>query len=118
MNYLLKTSIFGQHPFYSPLLPHEIVHRTKKEVIIHFYSHRRISELFCFGGLNATEVYNQGVKYCCCAKANLKVEHKNIVGYVMEEECNELHIKIDRRDEMVVVQRPKYNVDLGKFEYT
>ena len=64
------------------------------------------------------EVYNQGVKYCCCAKANLKVEHKNIVGYVMDEKGNELHIKIDGRDEMVVVQRPKYNVDLGKFEYT
>ena len=118
MNYLLKISIFGQPPFYPPLLPHEIVRRTKKEVIIHFYSHRRISELFCFGGLNATEICNHGLKYYCCAKANLKDGKKNIIGYVMDEKGDELHIRIDGRDEMVIVKRPKYNADFGEFEYT
>ena len=118
INHLLKISIFGQPPFYPPLLPHEIVRRTKKEVIIHFYSHRRISELFSFGGLNATEIYTHGVKYYCCAKANLKDGKKNIIGYVMDEKGNELHIRIDGRDEMVIVNRPKYNADFGEFEYT
>ena len=119
MNYLLKISIFGQHPFYSPLLPHEIVRRTKKEVIIHFYSHRRISELFCFGGLNATEIWHHGIKYYCCAKANLKDGKKNIIGYVMDENetSNELYIRIDGREQFVKVKRPTYDADFGAFEY-
>ena len=121
MNYLLKISIFGQPPFYSPLLPHEIVRRTKKEVIINLYSHRRISELFCFGGLNATEIWHNGIKYYCCAKANLKDgKKKNVIGYVMDENetSNELYIRIDGREQFVKVKRPTYNADLGAFEYS
>ena len=61
-----------------------------------FYSHRRISDLFVFGGLNGTEFLKDGMNYICCLKANLRNQRgRNIIGYVMDEIDDTLLIKVD-----------------------
>lgn len=110
-NYLLQVTIFG-YPLFSTLLLHELVHKTKKQAIIHLFSQRRIGELFNFGGMNAASVKKKGYKHICCAKVNLRINRKNIIGYVVDEERNVLKIRLDgseEGDEVVEVRRPVYD---------
>ena len=71
-NYLLKGAVFGS-PLFSTLWHHEIAHGTKKQTVIHVLSHRRISTLLKFGGMDATTFHKNGDVLACCAKINLMI---------------------------------------------
>ena len=116
MNHLLKLTIFG-NPLFCNLLPYEIPHRSKNQAILHIYSKKRISELLTFGGLDATELYKDGLKYVLCPKVNLRKGRRNIIGYVMEENGNMLLIKIENAATYVRIRRPQYDTEHGQFNY-
>ena len=116
LNHLLKLTIFGS-PLYSNLLPHEVVHRSKKETILFIFSHWRISDLFTFGGLDASVVHKDGMKHVICAKANLRRGTKNTIGYVIDEDNEQLHVKVEGKEEYIYIKRPQYDSENGKFEY-
>ena len=49
-----------------------------------------------------------------CPWANLmNVRGKSIVGYIMDEERNNLMIKVEGKDELVVVTRPDFDGENG-----
>jgi hypothetical protein len=114
-NHLLKVTIFGM-PLYSKLLPHEVPYQSKKQTIIHLFSHRRISELLNFGGLAAATQYKDGLKYLCCAKVNLKRRGKNSIGYVIDEEGDELKIKMET-GQLVQMRKPDFDKQNGRYKY-
>ena len=117
LSHLLKLSLFGS-PLYSNLLGHEIIYRKKNQTIVFFYSHRRISDLFVFGGLNGTEFLKDGMNYICCLKANLRNQRgRNIIGYVMDEIDDTLLIKVDGQRRYVEIERLQYDGENGRFIY-
>ena len=116
MNYMLKLTIFG-NPLFCNLFPYEIPYRLKKQTIIHIHSHRRMSELFSFGGLDASELCKDGVKYIICGKVNLRKGRKNIIGYIMDEDEEMLHIKVEGEMENIKIRRPAYDSEHGIFQY-
>jgi len=115
ISHLLKLSIFGS-PLYSKLLDHEIMYRRRRETIVFIYSHRRMSELFTFGGLSGAEFYKNGLKYVSCAKVNLRDRRgRNIIGYVMDEDRVSLKMKVEGEDDLIVIRRPEYDTHDGRF---
>mmetsp|Transcript_1879 Transcript_1879/g.2260 ORF Transcript_1879/g.2260 Transcript_1879/m.2260 type:complete len:354 (+) Transcript_1879:1312-2373(+) len=117
ISHLLKLSIFGS-PLYSKLLDHEIMYRRRRETIVFIYSHRRMSELFTFGGLSGAEFYKNGLKYVSCAKVNLRDRRgRNIIGYVMDEDRVSLKMKVEGEDDLIVIRRPEYDTHDGRFLY-
>ena len=116
LNHLLKVSIFGS-PLYSNLQSHEITHKGKKQTVLHLFSHRRLSELLKFGGLDATTFYKNGIKFICCAKVNLKKGEKNMIGYVIDETENALMVKVDGETELIRINRPTYDRNNGRYLY-
>ena len=116
-------TIFGS-PLFSVLLPHEIVHKSKNQVIIHLFSHKRISKLFTFGGLSACNFQNKKLNtynYCVGAKVNMTVKGKgDVVGYVIDENANKLIVRMiieDGKYEIVEVDRPVYDEIRGRYKY-
>ena len=117
LSHLLKLSIFGS-PLYFKLLDHEIIYKRRRETIVFIYSHRRMSELFIFGGLSGAEFYKDGLKYVSCAKVNLRDNRgRNIIGYVMDEDRLSLKMKVDGEDNLIVIRRPEYDTHDGRFMY-
>ena len=123
INELLLLTIFGS-PLFSVLLPHEIVHKSKNQVIIHLFSHKRISKLFTFGGLSACNFQNKKLNtynYCVGAKVNMTVKGKgDVVGYVIDENANKLIVRMmieDGKYEIVEVDRPVYDEIRGRYKY-
>ena len=117
LNHLLKVSIFGS-PLFSTLSQHELIHRTKRQVVLHLLSHKRIESLFKFGGLSAVTFEKNGMKHLCCGKVNLIRGGKNMIGYIVDEEVNDLKIRIEGEENNVIcLCRPEYNVVDGKYIY-
>ena len=116
MNHLLKLTIFG-NPLFCNLLPYEVPYRWKNQSVIHIFSHRRLSELLTFVGLDATEIYKDGLKYVACGKANLRRGRRNIIGHVMDENGDKLLIKVEGANNYIQVKRPEYDSDNGEFLY-
>jgi hypothetical protein len=118
-NYLMELTMFGSNPSFSLLFPYEVVHRTKKQTIIHIGSHSRLSNLFTFGGIDASMFEKDGLKYVCCGKVTLKVNRDGriCVGYVIDETQQLLKIRIVGVDDMITIVRPKYNEKEGRYVY-
>ena len=119
MNDLMKITIFGSYPNFSFLHPHEIVHRTKNEVLFNFSSYKRMNELFSFGGISGCSHTKDGRVFICCAKVSLSnITGKVINGYVFDETNETLKIWIEGkgRDEMIVIDRPEFCQELGMYE--
>ena len=103
-------------PLFSKLFTHELAYITKNQTIIHLISHRRISELIRFGGSDAATHYKNGLKYMCCAKVNLKRRGMNSIGYVIDEEGDNLIIRRDT-GEVIEVKRPDFDSARGTYVY-
>ena len=116
LNHLLKVAIFG-YPLFSNLLHYEIAHRTKKQTVVHLLSYRRLSALLKFGGLDATTFHKNGTKYVCCAKVNLKIGTKNIIGFVIDEDEYKMMIRVDDQEDMIEINRPRYDEVNGTYMY-
>jgi hypothetical protein len=117
LNYLLKVTMFGS-PLFSSLYPFEIVHRSKKQTVIHFSSHRRIREIFTFGGMDASTYCKNGLRYICCGKVCL-INQKGMetIGYIIDETESKLKTRVEGRDGDVEVDRPYYDNDAGSYNY-
>ena len=128
---LLSRTIFGS-PLFSSLTWYELKYDTKKNVVIHIYSHRRIMELLTYGGLSAASFLHSNpesnFKYKICGKVNLKRtrDGKNVIGYIVDEhnENDMLDIKLYElidpetgRDTVIKVKRPPYNREHGGYMY-
>ena len=113
LNHLLNVTIFGM-PLFSKLLSYELRYISKRQKIIHILSHRRMSELFNFGGLDATTHYKNGLKYLCCAKVNLKRRGKNSIGYVLDEGSDDLTIRRET-GELIRVKKPEFDKVKGTY---
>ena len=63
--------------------------KTKKQVLLHIFSQKRMKTLFSKEASNATEFvvekYNINYTHSCCAKINVLFNQKNIIGYILEE---------------------------------
>lgn len=117
LNHLLKLTIFGC-PLYSHLLGHEIPFHNKKGAIVFFYSYRRMTEVFDFGGLKGTVFYRNDKKYFCCPKVNMKNQRgQNIVGYVVDEVNDTLRVKLVGEEVIICTPRPEYDYENGCFLY-
>ena len=117
MSYLMKLTLFGFPLYTHRLEDYEMPYRYKKERIIHIYSHERFCELFSYGGLNAGVHIKNGLKYMICSKVNLRRGRRNIIGYVMDEDDIQLHIKIEGEENNILLDRPRYDSHDGKFIY-
>ena len=121
---LLLLTIFGS-PLLTGLSNHELVHRSKNQVVIHLFSYRRISELLTFGGLSACNFQHRKLStynYCVGAKVTMNVRGKEATGYVIDEDdyANTLEVRMMMDDGMydvVVVKRPVYDTVRGKYTY-
>ena len=117
LTHALKVSIFGS-PLFCSLLEHKVVYRKMRVTAVYFYSHKRVSEIMKLGGLSGSKFYKNEMVYMLCPRANLmNVRGKSIVGYIMDEERNNLMIKVEGKDELVVVTRPDFDGENGKFDY-
>ena len=118
-NYLMELTMFGSNPSFSLLFPYEVVHRTKKQTIIHIASYSRLSSLFTFGGIDASMFEKDGLKFVCCGKVTLKMNRDGriCVGYVIDETQLLLKIRIEGVDDMIGIKRPKYDEKEGRYIY-
>ena len=73
-SFLLENIIFGNN--LRNMQKKEIILRTKKQVLLHVSSQKRMKELFLKEELNATEFKNEKYNSCfthsCCGKINIK----------------------------------------------
>jgi hypothetical protein len=118
LNFLLKSTIFGSN--LSNILPSELKYQTKNQVILHILSNRRMNELLTFGGISASTLKKDGCEFICCAKANLKGRNgMNVIGYVIDEEGEDLMIRImDVEREDISVARPRFDEMNGTYIYS
>ena len=106
---LMQVTIFGS-PLFSNLFSHEIVYRTKKEVVVHLLSQRRICDLLCFGGLSGCTIRKwNGTSHAMCARANIRKGGKSAIGYVIDEDDNSMRIKIGGREDLIEIRRPTFD---------
>ena len=116
LTHILKITLFGSPPL-SVLLPHEIAHRTKNQIIIHLSSYRRANDLLTCGGLEAcTFTKKNGLRDIACGKVAL-VDGlgREVTGYVLDEQGINLRIRFE--GSTVILPRPCYNSQLGNYIY-
>ena len=116
VNHLLKLFLFGS-PLFSSIHSHEIIYRTNKVVILHLFSHRRINDLLSLGGLKACTFIKDNRKYVCCAKVNLKLNGKSVVGFVIDEEDECLIVEVQGIKDNIRCKRPKFESAIGNYVY-
>ena len=117
LSHIIQIIIFGK-PLFSLIHCYELVHRSKKEVIVHFASHSRASQLFTIGGLCAFEFMNNNAsKWIGCGKvALLNSEKKELIGYVLDE-CREKINILMNNGKCISMKRPEFNIELGKYVF-
>ena len=119
LTYLLLLSISGS-PLYSNLNSYEIVHRYKKSVVLHLFSYKRMMDLFTFGGKSFATHWRNDFGYLLYDRVNLCMNGKNIVGEIIDEDDENLMIRVDKESgghDKVVIKRPSFDHDIGSFNY-
>ena len=115
MNKLLNNVLFGYG--YAKLYDHEIVHKSKKQIVIHIASRQRMTELFSLNGLVACSQARHGMMFTCCGKVGLvNSAGQSIIGYIMQENNNSLSVLLEN-NAVVSVDRPIYDSSLGSYVY-
>ena len=119
LSHLLIVTIFGSSPLFSVLKSHEIVYRSKKEVVVHLFSFQRVKELLTFGGMNAGSFYKHQCRTLCIPKVNLvDGDGKSIIGYVLCEEEEVLVVVAAGSGDLITrVKCPTFDVDTGAYTY-
>ena len=110
LNYLLKLTLFGSE--FSNLFNYEVIERTKKQVLIHLASKRRVNEILSIYGLSASSHHMNGIDYCCCAKVNAEENNRSITGYVIDEDMYSFTLRLET-NEIAMVSRPSYDAEQG-----
>ena len=87
ISYLVELSIFGKE--YCNIKKNEIIFKSKKQILFHISSQKRMKEIFSKEELDATEYEvtknNYNYTQTCSGKVNLKYNNRNVVGYILEE---------------------------------
>ena len=113
-SYLAEISIFG--PNFSLLSSNEIISNTKKMVLVHIASQRRMKDLFSKEDLVATEfcVSKNNMEYIqsCCGKVNINYNNRFIIGYILLEDARG-RWKILLSDNNIIL-KPKLKFDNEK----
>lgn len=86
--FLLQLCIFGKD--YCKLTRNKLIRKTNRQVLIHISSQRRMCDLFTLEGQCAVEfnVHVDGIvmyRKTCGGKVNIKINNKNIIGYILDE---------------------------------
>ena len=96
MSHLLQNIIFGVS--FEKLTPVEIIQRTKKTIVIHISSARRLQELFNIRDTTlVTTEFNQAMYWACP-----KVFYKNTFGYVVDDDPAGRVLRVHQVDDQVV----------------
>ena len=120
LNHILKVIFFG--PNYSYVRQDEIVHRTKRCVVMHLHSHKRIQELFEKNEVNPFLVdtcgENEDRSFSCAGKVVVKKRGTRLEanGYVEKEEKNRFSVILENED-AVEVEKPQFNKESGRWLY-
>ena len=114
-NHLLTISLFGYN--FSSLLEHEIVYESNDVNVVHIFSHRRVKEVFTFGGLDASTYYAKGKKIICCGKVNVKMNDLKEIGYIINETEAKIEVKLQSRPSTVFFDLPRWNKSSATYEY-
>ena len=98
LSFLLGVSIFGEE--YCNFYEYETIMRTKKLILFHISSQRRMRDLLTVENQYATKHNVRRVKQTCCGKVNMKdTKGRNILGYILDE--------IERRWEVILENNRK-----------
>ena len=117
VSYLVELVIFGR--YFKSLHNSEIIKRTKKQIIVHISSKKRMDELFSKEGLNATEFLmeasdNQQYDQTCSGKVSIMVGGKLILGYILTESNNKWKILL-RNNKMINIKALHYNTERKEY---
>ena len=92
--------------------------RTKKLILFHISSQRRMRDLLTMENQYATEHNMKGVKKTCCGKVNMKdTEGKNILGYILDETARQWKIILEN-NKQIWINRITYNIEENRYLYT
>ena len=78
-----------------------------------------MKELFCLSGLSAVEFETGAEMFSCCGKINVRVNGKNMIGYIMEENNRNLQVILSNNKVRYIKKPPyihksnKYMFDIG-----
>ena len=115
LSFLLGVSIFGEE--YCNFYEYETIMRTKKLILFHISSQRRMRDLFAVENQYATEHNVQGVKKTCCGKVNMKdTEGRNILGYILDETARRWKIILEN-NKQIWIDRITYNIEENRYLY-
>ena len=114
-NHLLTISLFG--PNFSSLLQHEIVYKSNDINVLHIFSHRRMKEIFTFGGMDASTYYVNDKKIICCGKVNVKMNDLNEIGYIINESETKIEVKIETRTSSLFFDYPRWDHATSTYQY-
>ena len=116
-SHLLLVTIFDS-PFFSNLQSFEVVYRGGNEVVLHLFSTRRISDKCTFGGVDLSKYYKGKRVICIGAKASLTDGNgQSIIGYVFDENENELGVRMNDTGEVAWVVRPTFDYTSNTYVY-
>ena len=124
LTHLLKVVLFGSNSF-DRLKAHEVVERTKNQIIVHIASYERMQTLFTMNGLNgACHFVNEDeydVVWGAAGKVWLRETDRSgeCIGYVLKESNDELEVMLDGDDSenTVFLRRPSYDARNGRYVF-
>ena len=119
MSYLLHLAIFGRD--FANVYRSEVVHESRRRVLLHIPSQARMKELFTMEEYCTTkfEVDMNDIKFIhtCCGKVNISEgmnNNNNILGYILEEKNHKWKILLE--DHCVVyVNKIIYNEEQKRY---
>ena len=104
ISHLLQNIIFGVS--FEKLTPVEIIKRTKKTIVIHIRSARRLQELFSIRDTcMVTTEFNQALYWACP-----KVFFKNTFGYVVDDDPAGRILRVHQVEDDQVVSLTRYEL--------
>lgn len=107
-------SLFG-HDF-SKLAEHEVISQTKRSILIHISSQRRMNDLFTVAGLSAASFKKNKKVFSCAGKVNTIYEDRNLTGFIVDENKDDWRIKLSN-EELFIVERGVFDSSLGKYSF-
>ena len=117
-SFLMERTLFGDN--LSILKKNEVVLKTKKQVLLHICSQKRMKTIFSKEASNATEFlvdkYDINYTHSCCAKINVLFNKKNIIGYILEESRGKWKILLEN-NKIIYKNLLKYSSKRNEYIY-
>ena len=116
ISYLLLVSIFGSNN--CSLNEYEIVHRTKKVMVVHLTSRKRVRDLFELKGIHLLQLHDDdGNLIVAASKVIVQDEYgRDGIGMVSDKEDNNKLVVILESGKEIIVLKPDYQEE-GLYYY-